>query len=285
MENRHDFGKQLVVRESKKSKSVWLIIGAVASLVLLSAGGLFFLMDPHFPEDTYMGIALLVLAVILFGLLLFLSRKLRAKVEIYEQGVVVARGSKEHKFHFSEIAGLRDAPGDSGVFVVPMAGGLVGAIVAGAVAGVAGNMSDSRRRRHRLRSISIVTKGDSPREIGVVNTGGDELSEVYTDWLIAQTPITKENVHNLTLSFGGILELNNGVFVHHRRRGDVQLALKDVTDLSAGEDSVMFYGLNEKGKSKCLIDVKVAHIVNIDLLFSILHIAAGDEAEQTEEAE
>jgi hypothetical protein len=173
-----NFGKELVTRETKKSTPVLLRLGGVVLLLLLTAGGLLFILYPENLEDTIMGIVSLASGVILFVMLFVFSFKLRAKVVIYEEGVAVDKSGNEQRFHFSEITGLRDYAERGQRIFVPTGLGLAGAVVVGAAQVIAGNALDANKRKHRIRSIAIVLPHDiGKRGIPVANTGGDELSQ------------------------------------------------------------------------------------------------------------
>ena len=284
-----NYGNQLAVRESKPSTARWIKIGAVALLLLLGAAGLYFILNPVDPADMAMGFVSLGFGVVLFFGLFMLTKRLHSVVTIYEEGVVIKKSKKEHSFHFSEIAGLVDAPG--GGAVVPVAGGIIGAIAIGAVSALAANAADARRRNHRLRGLSLVPAKSDGKPVGnlgisIVNTAGDELSEAYTQWLIKTKDINEENIRSLQISFGDQLSIDNGAFVLKNRRGEERFEFERFTDLDIREDSVMFFGLNDKGKNKCLIDTKIARTHNLDLLFYIwgMVYGNGEEDEGEEEA-
>jgi len=268
----HNFGNMLVERSTKKNRIVWLRVGAIAALLALGAAAYYLINFPFDPEDRIMGFVSLGMAVLLFLVLWFISNKIKQSVEVYEEGVIVKKGRKEHPFHYSQISGLRDAGADDGFFVFG-AFGLVGAAIAGAASAVASNAIDASRRRNRIRKLSIVPNTDELKEISVVNTGGDMLSEIYTGWLIREKSIVKESIPSLALSFGDVLEFNQGLFTHKHRRGDIHLPLAEITELEIRGDSLMFFGLNEKGKTKSLIDINVVEVLNIDLLFYVFNAA------------
>jgi len=261
-------GAELITRKTKKSTVIWLRIGAVATLALMSVAGFFFILNPHDPEDRIMGFVALGAGVLLCAVLSFLSVKIQQSIVIYEEGVIVKKGRKEYKFHFNQIAGLRDSASGGG-FTVTGNFGIAGALIAGVASAVASNAIDAHVRKNRLRNLSIVPNTTDLAEVNVVNTGGDELSQIYTEWLIKQKTISKENLGTTNLSFGDSLTLNNGSFIHRHRKGDVALALADISNLEIREDSVMFFAENEHGKTRCLIDIKITKILNIDLLFII----------------
>jgi len=268
----HSFGNLLAERSTKKSRIVWLRVGAIAALLALGAAGYYFINFPFDPEDRIMGFVSLGMAVLLFLVLWFISNKIKQSVEIYETGVMVKKGRKEHPFHYNQISGLRDAAADDG-FLVFGSFGLVGAAIAGAASAVASNAMDASRRRNRIRKISVVPNTEDLKEVAVVNTGGDVLSEIYTGWVMREKAITKESIPSLYLSFGDVLEFNQGLFTHKHRRGDIHLPLTEVTELEIRGDSLMFFGLNEKGKTKSLIDINITEVLNIDLLFYVFNMA------------
>ena len=222
MEN--EFGKQPVVRESKKTTFIGLVIAAVVFLVAFGFMGWYLKNNLIDPDDEIMAYLTYGVAVVVPAILLIWAIFSRSKVTIYEEGVVVKKDKREEGFHFSEIAGLVDmSVGENGGFVVPEVGGVIGAIAFGVISAVAGNVADARRRRYRKRDIGLVvdkTGGkdiagtylarENKRFIPVINTGGDELSEIYTTWLINHKSIIKETLKSLNLQFSSQLELVNG---------------------------------------------------------------------------
>ncbi|MCL2569337.1 MAG: hypothetical protein FWE12_07945 [Oscillospiraceae bacterium] len=271
-----DFGKQLAAYETKRSTFAWLKIGAIAAFLLFGIGGIFLILYPIDPEDTIIGYGLLGAAVFFPLVLLFLTKRMRAQVTIYEEGVVVQSGGKEHRFHFSEIAGLRDTASGGGTIIVPGGLGVLGALAVGAASAIASSAVDARRQRNRIRSVSIVPipRGEkSQSEISVVNTGGDALSEVFTEWLVDQKSITEDRIPTLHLSFGDSLKLVDGVLIHTHRRGETRLALQDVTQMDTDDGSLRFFGPNEKGTEKCLISIDFRSVWNLDLLFYLYELS------------
>jgi len=148
---------------------------------------------------------------------------------------------------------------------------VIGAGIAGAIRGAVKGAHD---RKHRNRPVNVVLSAPGGVEHSVLKSGGDILSEVFTKWFIKNKNITPETVRSLQLSFGDILKLNNGVFSKFHKRKPVDLAFDDITNLEIRQDSVMFFGLNEKGKDKCLIDINAAQMYNIDLLFEVVEMAS-----------
>jgi len=278
-----NFGSEIVTRRTKNSTLIWLRISAVASFLLFGVAGAYFVLNPIDAEDTLFGFIALGAAVIFPIFLLIISVRLRAEVKIYENGVAVVKGNNKEKLHFSEIAGLRDAATSGGTIFVSGDLGIVGALIAGAAQGIAGNALDASRRRNRIRSLSIVPKASGAKEIGVVNTGGDELSQIYTDWLMAQASVTPDNINSISLNFGENLNLNNGILTHKHRRGEDSVALNDIISLNITENSLQFVGINEKGKERPLIDINFTNVLNIDLLFMIYEMSAQDEGASYED--
>ena len=282
-----NYGNQLAVRESGPGAARWIRVAAVALLLILGAAGFYFILNPHDPADTVMGFVSLALAPILFFGLFALAKRMHSVVTIYEEGVVITKGKKERQFHFNEITGLVDSP-DAGL-VVPVAGGIIGGIVIGAASALAANALDEHRSNNRLRGVSIIPANPAGRlesmGIGVANTAGDELSQAYTQWLIRTKNITEENVRSLQIPFGEVLRVDNGALVLEKRRGEERFEFERFTDISFSEDSVMFIGIDDNGKNKCLIDAKIAYTHNLDLLFYIFGLACGeDEDEESEES-
>jgi len=270
-----NFGNQQVTRKTKSSKVVWLRIGAVAAFFLVGAAGLYFVLNPIDPEDTIMGYIALGLAVFLPAVLVFLSFKIRAEVTIYDEGVIVKGSKGTHKLHFSEIAGLRDANTSGGNIFIGGGLGVIGAIVVGAAQAAGHAAADASRRRNRIRDLAIVPKTTGAKPISVVNTGGDELSQIYTEWLIKQHSITAGNINSLNLSFGEDLNLRDGIFTHKHRKGDEALALADISTINFNEGSLDFFALNDKGKERRVIHIRLVDVLNVDLLFTIYEMQAN----------
>jgi hypothetical protein len=264
----HNYGKELAMRETQKTPLVVLKIMAfvVAPLLFVLSIFLLFADDGFYREE---GIVLLVLSVPFFSAMLFLSKVLYSQVFIYEEGVIVKNFRKEYRFHYNEIAGLRE-PLYGAVVVVPV-GGIVSGLITAAALGIASGIADEKRREKLIREIVIQPKNG--KAVGVVKTGGDELSQVYTGWLIKNIPVTKENLNSLSLSFGKKLEFNNGALVQKKRSGDIRLALSDVIDFDARDGLLHYYGLNKKGKKAIIITAEIRKIMNLDLLLLLFSFA------------
>lgn len=276
---KNNYGKQLAKHETKKGKLVWLRMAAVASFFALGAAGMFFILNPVNQEDTVMGFVALGLAVILPIALFIIGNKSRSSVTIFEEGVIVNNGNKEHGFHFNEIDGLRDLA-TSRTFFVSGGLGLVGAIATGLASAAVSGALDAGRRKQRIRDIFIVSNADNyehASEVSVVNTGGDDLSMIYTDWLIKQKSATKESLASLFLTFGDGLEFSKNTFVHKHRKGDTIIKPEDITKLDFVEGDLSIYGLNESGKEKRLIDIKIGEVLNLDLLLYIYNLSKEQE--------
>jgi hypothetical protein len=263
-----NYGNQLAVRETKTSTIVWIRIGAVIFLLLVGAVGIYTLLNPIDDEDTIIGLALLGIAVFICAVLFFVSVKIKKQATIFEEGVILKSGKKERRFHFGEIAGLRDIA-DNRTYFIPYRGGLIGAVVASAALSIA-DAADKKR----IRSVRIVPDTYGAAEVSVVNTAGNELSEAYTAWLVKQKSVTKENLTSLSLSFGDALGFDSGTFTYKHRKGDTRHALSDLTNIHYDNSSgiLRFCALNEKGKEKSLFSVGVDKVINIDLLFMIFRL-------------
>jgi len=266
----HNFGNEFAVRRRKGSTIALVRLGGLALTAALIAGGIYFINNPIDPEDTVMGYVALGLSVLILVISWIIANNMKGEVAIHEEGVIVKKGKKTHKYHYNDIAGMQDQAGDATTVLV--GGGIAGAIGAGIAAGVRGAVKGAMDRKNRNRPITIVTKSVSQPGVSVLKSAGDILSEVFTDWYMRNNGIAKETVESMELSFGDKLKLVNGEFVHSRRRGEVNLPLTGVTNLQIVEGSVMFYGLNEKGKDRCLIDINIIHLLNIDLLFRIVEM-------------
>jgi len=269
----HNFGKKLAEYESSKGKITALKAGAVAALLLLGGGGAFVLLANPVggDENALVGMFLLVAGLIIGMCLWFISGRLYSKATIFEEGVAVIDGKKEHNIHYNEIVGLRDIIKDESTTITHR-GGIAGAVAAGIIAGAA-SAAAAEKRRNKARNITIIAEPDEgarrPRGINVIDTGGDKLCKVYTKWLITKNAITKENLKTLSLSFGDKLKFENGAFIQVKRKDDIVLTLEDIIKITIEYDSVFFYALNHKGKEAVLISVDVKHVLNLNLLFHI----------------
>jgi len=267
-----NFGNERAAHETRFRRVLKFRIWAIVLLLLLGAAGLFFILDPLDPEDFIMGWVAVGVGVILFAVLWIVSVRIRAKAVIFDEGVIVTNRGTEHKFHFNEIAGLRGniaANAHSGAVIAGgVAGGMIGGMIAGAVAGAIGGKSTKERS---LTSVRIVSNAAGEKDVTVLDAAGDELSRVYTQWLIAQKGITRENAGTLNMSFGDELELNNGVITNKQRRKDVTLKMSDITRIAASDNGVFlqFFGLNDRQKEKSLLSVGCMKINNIHLLMEI----------------
>jgi len=259
---RNDLGNQLVTRQSRKSKVLLYRIIAVVAFVGFTVGGFYSILSPT--EHSILALVAFGLAILLGGVSYMLSRP--SQVIIFEEGVVVKKSSKAYQFHFSEIKGLRDES-NSRTTYIPLGLGLIGGIAAGVVQAAAGAVADSSNRRNRIREINIVIDGN---EISVVDTGGDELSQAYTEWLIKNKHITPESLPTLDLFFGDSIQYSKGIFTcSPLLKSETNFALADVTEIDVRGDQLMFFALNEKGKQQCIAEIGLLFTANTDLLFIV----------------
>jgi len=284
----NNFGSQLAEYESSKGKITVFKASAVAALLLLGGAGAFVLAANPIggDENALVGMFLLVLGLITGMCLWFISGRLFSKVTIFEEGVTVIDGKKEHNIHYNEIVGLRDIIKDESTTITHR-GGIAGALAAGVIAGAASAAADERRK-NKARDITIIANPEEGasklRGINVIETGGDKLCKVYTKWLIAKNSITKENLNTLSLNFGDKLKFENGAFIQPKRKEDIVLPLADIIKVTIEYDSVFFYALNRKGKEDVLISVDVKHILNLNLLFHIYKLHKEGPAQQEAES-
>jgi len=125
------------------------------------------------------------------------------------------RAYRKTRIVFSDIVGLTDEAAD-GIF---LSGSLAGVVVASIAVAAAGKIADAHNRKHRIRAMNVKTRVDDKLvSLSVLKSTGDVLSQLYTEWLIARTPVTAENLHSLELSFGENLTLKQGMFTYEQRR-------------------------------------------------------------------
>jgi len=186
---------------------------------------------------------------------------------LYEEDVFDANGKDEHYLHFNDIIGLSDEAGDD----VVVRGGLVQVLVASAVVAAAGKIADAHNRKHRIRAMNIWTKIEGKLEsLSVIKTTGDVLSQLYTEWLIAQKSITAESLYSLVLPFAENLELNQGTFIFTDVIGnETKLKLADITDIVYEEHNIQLCASDEKGKAKPIIKLPIGELYNLDMMYYI----------------
>jgi len=56
-----------------------------------------------------------------------------------------------------------------------------------------------------------------------------------------------------------------------------------MTDMELRENSFKLYALNEKGKEKCIIDVNMSNMYNMDLAVDVAHMIQDKLGENHEE--
>jgi len=211
----------------------------------------------------------IALVIVVLGLISFIGSFAieKQRTILYEEGVFVANGKKAYHLHFNDIIGLSDEAGDG----VVVRGGLVQVLVASAVVAAAGKIADAHNRKHRIRAMNIWTKIDGKLTcLSVIKSTGDVLSQLYTEWLIAQKSITAESLHSLELPFAEKLALNQGTFTFTDEFGTVTtLKLADITDITYEEYHIQLCAPDEKGKVKPIIKLPIREFYNLDLLYYI----------------
>jgi len=275
------YGELLATRQFKASASFWFRFGGFVSLGLIVFSGIYLIFDPIEASETpTLGLITLGAAIGLIVFMKLISRKIKREVAIYEEGVVVTKGKKILPFHYNQIAGIYD---DSAGGMIVMGGGLVGMVVSGVVSAVASKAIDAIDREFRIRSVDIVPWPDSQlKRTGVVSTGGDILSHVYTEWVIKQKSITKENIESQELHFGDSLKFKNGIFTHERFRGDeVHARLDDVVGVDIQDDKLRLLGTNEAGRQTALISIFSSLALNLDLLLYVVDFLQNSEKAAT----
>jgi len=203
-------------------------------------------------------------------IILFLDAKLQTReATLYSEGVVVKNGWKVSTFHFKEIAGLRDMVD---IEVTPVAGGLIGGLIMGAAID---KMRDALEgeSEYPLRDLQIVSKQGERAK--VVNTAGEALSRLYSTWLIKELGITKDNVNELSLSFGDVLKLDRGTLIGKRERKD-RVDLGEIVGFEAGL-VLSLSAINEKGKTYRPIHIEIKKVLNVDLLLYLVKLAQSED--------
>jgi hypothetical protein len=254
---------------------------AAAVLFVISLGaGLVILWNQANNEDLLIGIFIIAVAFIVGFCVLMLIKKAESKVVLYETGVEVQSGRRLHRLHFNEIDGLREVPLDT------VSGGVVGGVVELVVTevalGIANALIKGHHKKQKRRTLKIIP--NNGKEINVIDTAGEELSGLYTAWLIKEKEITVENLMFARLSFGQHLEFDRGSFVHKQKRNDRSMLPSEITRIEIANEEyqwLSFFGLNEKRKEKQLMLVRLDKIVNLDLLLYICSLYSLTEAKVT----
>ena len=267
----NNFGKPLMERES----DIRGVILKRAIFTLLGLGCLVGAVYMGFFAETEAVWASILLAVIIsilgFGFLAASLLYKKQRTILYEEGVFVANGKKEYHLHFNDIIGLSDEAG----LDVAVSGGLVGVLVASVVVAAAGKIADAHNLKHRIRPINIWAEIEGEREsLPVVKSTGDVLSQLYTQWLVAQKSITADNLHTLVLSFAEKLELNQGIFTltHVYGGGETTVRLTDITDINYEDNNLRLCITDEKGRVTPAIELPIHLAYNLDLLQYIYHL-------------
>jgi len=259
-----NLGTELAQFQSQKGK--WIafgVFGCVAAVFLFIAGLVVML------DSIGMGLGLILLGVFVLVVFFKLIGAQKQTVTIFNEGVIIERKKSTHEFHFSEIKGLSDV-GSEGIPIIA-AGGVAGAIIGGVASAVANNMVDANRRKYNLRAMTIVT--NEGKTVPVTNTAGDMLSDIFTSWLIGQKNISPENIAELRIPFGDTLEFKNGELIQQHKRGERRLPVQNITNINIAEASeVHIWGINEAGKEKCIIDLKLHAAYNLDLLYYVIEL-------------
>lgn len=268
----HNLGNIIAERKTKTSTTVILRLSAIIVFLLFVLLGIAMLYEPMDPDDIELIIAsgvFLAIGIIVPIILFTISVKGRSYATIFEEGITVRRGKNEQTVHFNDILGIRDIPKEDSFFIFNF--GLIGAIIAGAALGASRAIRDAANARHRILKVRIVLKDSS--EVKVVDTAGDELSDIYTKWLIKQLNIIAENVSTQVITFGDSFKLESGTFINTRRRGEDLLPLEEVTEVNLSGNDFSFFALNEKGKERKRFSIKVSETLNIELLVNICVMA------------
>jgi len=274
MENK--LGKPLMERESD-------IKGVILKRAIFMALGLGF-----FAGAIYMGVFAeteAVWASILLGVIIgilgvaFFAGSFAFKKQrtiLYEEGVFVANGKKEHHLHFRDIIGLSDESGQD----VTVSGGLVQVLIASAVVAAAGKIADAHNRKHRIRPISIWTVMEGKlKALSVIKSTGDVLSQLYTEWLIAQKSITAENLHSLVLPFAENLELNQGIFTFTDIFDkEIKVNLASITNIGYEDHNIQLCITDAKGKAQPIIKLPIREFYNLDLMYYIYDLLNNSQS-------
>jgi len=269
-------GKELAVRHTRGKTIFKIRFGGFIVLVAAVATTLAWLTD--IVGDTVGSVEGLVgLGLVPIALLFIIMSKwlFHHTAILYEEGIVTKVRGGEHRFHFSEINGLRE--NDSRDSVIVTGGGLVGDLLSGV------NPSEldystipPGNKGVQIRRVDIEpASGGDQETINVVSTAGHDLADLYTVWFIKTNNITKENVNSHTISFGKELSFKQGMFIHtHPRNGKIlgEVAAKDVASVTLKErddGKLKFNALNERGKEKSVISIEHVEVLNFDLVFYI----------------
>ena len=268
-----NFGEKLIDRCKSKSKIIItkIISGLVGIATLVIGLNMlfgwvdFFGNEAGFTPSILLALVFFVFTVIAVLVFFFTGPESAA---VYEEGLVLTDGSKEHRIPFDQIKGLEDT--DTSTTFTSLSGGLVGAVISTAVTAAASSIAASNRAANRKRGITVVLKDG--KQHGVLDAVGQDLSESYTKWLLKD--IDEKNITELDMCFGKELVLKDGYLIctetFTNGGTDAKVHINDITHLSyESSETLHFMGRNDKGKEKALMKVK--SVYNIDVLVHLLN--------------
>ena len=269
-----NFGEKLIDRYKPKSKIIMTkIISGLAGIATLGFGlnllfgwVVIFDYESAFIWSLLLALVFFVFTVIAVLVFIFTGPESAA---VYEAGLVLTSGSKEHRIPFDQIKGLEDT--DTSTTFTSLGGGLVGAAISTAVSAAASGIAASSRAAKRKRGITVVLKDG--KQHSVLDTVGQDLSESYTKWLLKD--IADKNITELDMCFGRELVLKDGCLIctEMLTNGgtDAKVHINDITHLSYESSTTLhFMGHNDKGKEKVLMKAK--SVYNIDALVHIINM-------------
>jgi len=143
------------------------------------------------------------------------------------------------------------------------------------------------RKRDHLCLTFISRKENNLRRVFVADAMADALSVAYTNWMIKEHNIVKQNFDKLNLSFGNSLKLENGMLMN----GNKNIHLRDISRVEIKKEikkhrqtkvfNLEFFAFDKTGSEIFLSILKVPWngIENVDLLFYILRKFNGQKIE------
>ena len=278
-----NFGEKLVERQKSKARIIRakVISGAICLLCLgLGLCILFEWVDLLGYEADFIWRLLIACVKFIFAALAawFFLATGPESAALYEEGLVITDGKKEHKIHFNDIVGLEDT--DERSTYTTLSGGIVGAVISTAVTAAASSISAGNRVAARKRGIRVVLKDGARHE--PLDTVGQDLAETFTEWLLKD--IADKDIMTLDMRFGDALVLKDGYLVcteiFTNGGNDAKVHISKLTRLSYEDSTTMhFIGINDKGKEKALMKAK--SVYNIDALVHIIGLAANKEDQLT----
>ena len=216
-----------------------LIIGTFAVIELIYPG----FMNSGRSLDTRFVIAILT-AVFIYCFVPILFFK-QYEAVVYEQGLVLKYGSKVTELGFDDLKGIQFINQTVKLY------GIIRTFASSCV-----NIFPKNSKKIALNGFRMPD----------IERFGNEFSFTYTKY--AAKDLNRENIYHANISFGSELELKNGMFIFKNKK---EVPFDDISSITDSQGVIWLNGLNEKGKNRALITLKVGKTLNFGLLCNIVY--------------